>query len=173
MTRRYWLILLVVSGLLASGPSGSAWAHPGHGPSAARDAAQDHVEDPAPRSLDLPIAPHHPALPVRGLAVAALALLTTVLVRRRTLAVTLAFVLALATGEGVFHAALHLGHLPHGDGLAIGSSMAAPVALDAETDTRAAYPPILLGATPERDDGSIVGVARPSDRGRAPPLPPA
>jgi hypothetical protein len=167
VTRRYWLILLVVFGLLASGPSGSAWAHPGHGPSAARD------EDPAPRSLDLPFASHHPAPPVRGLAVAALALLTTVLVRRRTLAVALSFVLALAAGEGVFHAALHLGHLPHGDGLAIGSSMAAPAALDAETDTRAAYPPILLGATPERDDGSIVGVARASDRGRAPPLSPA
>ena len=182
MTRRYWLMLLVVFGLLASGPSGSAWAHPGHGPTAVRGVAgtapaeipaQDHVEDPAPRSLDLPIAPHHPALPVRGLAVAALALLATVLVRQRALAVALAFVLALAAGEGVFHAALHLGHLPHGEGLAIGSSMAAPAALDAETDTRAAYPPILLGATPERDDGSIVGVARASDRGRAPPFSPA
>lgn len=173
MTRRYWLILLVVFGLLASGPSGSAWAHPGHGPSAARDTAQDHVEDPAPRSLDLPIAPHHPAPSGRALAAGALALLATVLPRRKTLAVALAFVLALAAGEGVFHAALHLGHLPHGDGLAIGSSMAAPAALDAETDTRAAYPPIVLAGTPERDDGSIVGVARASDRGRAPPFSPA
>ena len=111
--------------------------------------------------------------PVRGLAVGALALLATVLPRRKTLAVALAFVLALAAGEGVFHAALHLGHLPHGEGLAIGSSMAAPAALDAETDTRAAYPLILLAATPERDDGCIVGVTRASDRGRAPPFSPA
>jgi hypothetical protein len=110
---------------------------------------------------------------VRGLAVVgALALLATVLIRRRPLAVALAFVLALAVGEGVFHAALHLGHLPHGDGLAIGASMA-PAALDAETDTRAASPLILLGATPERYDGSVGGVARASDRGRAPPLSPA
>jgi hypothetical protein len=109
---------------------------------------------------------------MRGLAVAALALLATVLVRRRTLAVALAFVLTLAVGEGVLHAALHLGHLPHGDGLAISASLAAPAALDAETDTRTA-PPILLGATPERYDGSVVGVARASDRGRAPPLSPA
>ena len=181
MIRRCWLLLLVL-GLLALGPSESAWAHPGHGPSAARDhagrapaeiPAQDHLEDPAPRSLDLPITLHHPAPPVRGLAIGALALLAIALVRRRPLAVALAFVLALAVGEGVFHAALHLGHLPHGDGLAIGASMAVPAALDAETATRVASPLILLGATPERHDGFVVGVARASDRERAPPLSPA
>ena len=172
MIRRYRLILLVVLGLLAAGPSGSAWAHPGHGPSAARDAAQDHVEDPAPRVLDLAFTTHHPAPPVRGLAVAALALLATVLIRRRPLAIALAFVLALAVGEGVLHAALHLGHLPHGDGLAISASLAAPAALDAEPATRAT-PTIRLGATPECLDGSVGVVVRASDRGRAPPLSPA
>jgi hypothetical protein len=81
--------------------------------------------------------------------------------------------LALLAGEGVAHAALHLGHVAHGDGLAIGASASAPTVIDSGAEARAARPAPAMGAVPECRSRVAATVTRPADRGRAPPPTPA
>ena len=120
-----------------------------------------------------PVLPHHPAPPPLALAAGALALLALVVVRRRPLALGLVLVVASAGFEGVFHAALHLHHVSHSDGLTIGAAAAAPTALSADAEIPAAPSPILLGPAPEHSCELGAGIGHASHRGRAPPILPA
>ena len=112
----------------------------------------------------VPVLPHHAAPPPLALAAGALALLALVVVRRRPLALALVLVVAMAGFEGVFHAALHLHHVSHPDGLTIGASAAAPTALSTDAEIPAAPTPILLGPAPEHG-GELGG----RHRSRVPP----
>jgi hypothetical protein len=153
---------------------GAAWAHPWHpvtgGPGASAERGLPGLD---PRTAaNGPILPHHAAPPPLALAAGALALLALVVVRRRPLALALVLVVSMAGFEGVFHAALHLHHLSHPDGLTIGAATA-PAALSADTEIPAAPTPILLGPAPEHGGQLGAGIGHASHRGRAPPILPA
>ena len=128
---------------------------------------------PSGRPPTGPVLAHHAAPPPLALAAGALALLALVVVRRRPLALGLVLVVAMASFEGVFHAALHLHHVSHPDGLTIGASAAAPTALSPGAETPAAPTPLLVGPAPERRSELGAGIGRASQQGRAPPVLPA
>lgn len=118
-----------------------------------------------------PVLPQHAPPPPLALAAGALALLAAVVVRRRPLALGLILVVAMAGFEGVFHAALHLHHVSHPDGLTIGA--AAPTALSPDAEIPAAPTPIPLGPAPEHVGELGAGIGHASHQGRAPPVLPA
>ena len=171
VSRRAGLVVVVCVALLLATLSGAAWAHPWHpvtgGPGASAERGFPGSEPAAPANG--PILTHHAAPPPLALAAGALALLALVVVRRRPLALALVLVVAIASFEGVFHAALHLHHVSHPDGLTIGAA-AAPAALSADTETPAAQTPILLGPAPEHGGLLGAGIGHASHRGRAPPI---
>ena len=166
VSRRPGLVVVVCVALLTATLPGAAWAHPWHPATGSASASAERV--PA----NGPVLPHHAAPPPLALAAGALALLAVVVVRQRPLALALALVVAMAGSEGVFHAALHLHHLSHPDGLTIGAA-AAPVALSPDTEIPAAPTPILLGPAAEPGGQFGAGIGHASHRGRAPPILPA
>ena len=176
MSRRLWLVVILCVALLLASLPGAAWAHPWHpatgGPGASAERALAG-SDPAAAPANGPVLPHHAAPPPLALAAGALALLALVVVRRRPLALALVLVVAMAGFEGVFHAALHLHHVSHPDGLTIGASAAAPTALSPDAEIPAAPSPILLGPAPEHGGELGAGIGHASHRGRAPPVLPA
>lgn len=167
VSRRPVRVVVVCVALLLATLPGAAWAHPWHpvtgGPGASAERGP----------VDNPVLPHHAAPPPLALAAGAIALLAVVVVRRRPLALGLALVVAMAGFAGVFHAALHLQHVSHPDGLTIGASAAAPTALSPEAETPAAPTPVLLGPAPEHSRQLGAGIGHASHRGRAPPALPA
>jgi len=171
VSRRPGLVVVVCVALLLATLPGAAWAHPWHpvtgGPGASAERGLPGSDPAAPASG--PILTHHAAPPPLALAAGALALLALVVVRRRPLALALVLVVAIASFEGVFHAALHLHHVSHPDGLTIGAA-AAPAALSADTEIPAAPTPILLGPAPEHGGLLGAGIGHASHRGRAPPI---
>ena len=164
MSRRPELIVVVCVALLLATLPGAASAHPWHPATGGPDASAEGV--PA----NGPVLPQHAAPPPLALAAGALALLALVVVRRRPLALGLALVVALAGFEGVVHAALHLHHVSHSDGLTIGASAAAPTALSPNAEIPAAPPFILLGPAPEHGGEVGAGIGHASHEGRAPPV---
>ncbi len=182
MTRHRLVMLLAAVGLAASSLAGPAWAHPGHGPigeSAVEAAArlapghQSEMDPLSPIPVNPRASPRHSAPPAVALVAGALALLASIPHRRRTLALALGLLLALVAFEGAFHAALHLRHLPHADGLAIGASAGQQAAADLASAAPAATPLALLGEAPQPYDAPVTDVAVSSDQGRAPPVSPA
>ena len=173
VSRRPGLVVVCVALLLATLP-GTAWAHPWHpatgDPSASAERGLPPSNPAAPANG--PLLPHHAAPPPLALAAGALALLALVVVRQRPLALALVLVVAMAGSEGVFHAALHLHHLSHPDGLTIGAA-AAPAALSPDTEIPTAPTPVLLGPAPEHGGQLGAGIGHASHRGRAPPILPA
>jgi len=167
VSRRPGLVVVVCVALLLATLPGAAWAHPWHPASGSPEASAEG----APANGR--VLPHHAAPPPLALAAGALALLALVVVRRRPLALGLVLVVAMAGFEGVFHAALHLQHVSHPDGLAIGASAAAPTALSPDAESPAAPTRIVLGPAPEPDAELDAGIGHASHRGRAPPLLPA
>jgi hypothetical protein len=171
--RRRLLIVLVALGLAVSSAPGVARAHPGHdqvGTAAARSAAPlaasgEPDDPPGPVAS----AARHTSPPSVALAAGALALLASFPHRRRTLALALTALLAIFAFEGAAHAALHLGHFRHGDGLAIGVAIAPPAVTDLHDQVRAAMPPA------PREEASRQDTVRATDntviltQGRAPP----
>ena len=176
MSRRFWLVVVVCATLLLPSLPRAAWAHPWHaatdGPEARAERALSSSDPGAAPGRD-PILPHHAAPPPIALAAGALALLALVIVRRRPLALALVLVVALASFAGVFHAALHLHHVSHPDGLTIGASAAAPTVLSPDAENPAAPTPIPLGLAPEHGGALGVGIGHASHQGRAPPVLPA
>jgi hypothetical protein len=171
VSRRPGLVVVVCVALLLATLPGAAWAHPWHtatgGPSASAERGLTGSDPAAPANG--PILPHHAAPPPLALAAGALALLALVVVQQRPLALALVLVVAMAGSEGVFHAALHLQHVSHPDGLTIGAA-AAPAGLSADTEIPAAPTPILLGPAPEHGGLLGAGIGHASHRGRAPPI---
>jgi hypothetical protein len=167
VSRRPWLVLVVCVALLVPSLPRAAWAHPWHAAAGGPEASAERA--PA----DGPVFPHHAAPPPLALAAGALALLALVVVRRRPLAVALVVIVAMAGFEGVAHAALHLHHVSHPDGLTIGASAAAPTALSPDAEIPAAPTPILLGPAPETGGELGSGIGHASHQGRAPPVLPA
>jgi hypothetical protein len=165
---------MCVALLLASLP-GTAWAHPWHAATGGLDASAERARsspDPAGAPTTGPVLPRHAPPPPLALAAGALALLALVVVRRRPLALGLVLVVAMAGFEGVFHAALHLHHVSHPDGLTIGAA-AAPTAVSPDAEIPAAPTPISLGPAPEYGSQLGAGIGHASHRGRAPPVLPA
>jgi hypothetical protein len=103
-----------------------------------------------------------------ALVVAALSLLAA-MPSRRALALALMLPLSIASLEGVLHAALHLHHSRHADGLAIGTSPAQPAAADPDIDGPPATPALLLGGIVEVHNAPVPDRVVSSSRGRAPP----
>ena len=167
VSRRPGLVVVVCVALLLATLPGAASAHPWHPAAGSPGASAERV----PASS--PVLPHHAAPPPLALAAGALALLAFVVVRRRPLALGLALVVAMAGFEGVFHAALHLHHVSHPDGLTIGASAAAPTALSPDAEMPAAPTRILLGPAPEHTGEPGAGIGHASHQGRAPPVLPA
>jgi hypothetical protein len=167
VSRRPGLVVVVCVALLLATLPSAAWAHPWHPATGGPGASAERV--PA----NSPVLPHHAAPPPLALAAGALALLALVVVRRRPLALGLVLVVAMAGCEGVFHAALHLQHVSHPDGLTIGASAAAPTALSPDAEIPAAPTPIFLGPAPEHGGELGTGTGHASHRGRAPPILPA
>ena len=178
MTPRRVLTLLLGVGLAVLCLTPPAWAHPGHGP--AGDAlAIDGLHAGPPAGVEREVAAeswetlrrHAPV--AAALLVAALALLASVPQRRRTLALALVLLLSMVSLEGVLHAALHLHHVRHADGLAIGASPAQQAAAGPEADHPSATPVMLLSEVVERHVTPAPDVVVASSRGRAPPVSPA
>jgi hypothetical protein len=167
VSRRPGLVVVVCVALLLATLPGAAWPHPWHPATGSPEASAERAH------ANGPVLPHHAAPPPLALAAGALALLALVVVRRRPLALGLVLVVAMAGFEGVFHAALHLHHVSHPDGLTIGASAAAPTALTPDAESPAAPTRILLGPAPEPDGELGAGIGHASDRGRAPPIHPA
>ncbi len=187
---RLRIILVLLVGLVTWSPVGTARAHLEHGPATGHadslavesqrlDTNSPHTPSPtpsaaAPRPAPAPLdSPRHPALPAAGLLAGAFVCLVAIASRRNGLALALVAMLALPAAEGVFHAALHLGHVSHGDGLAIGVSASLPSILDADADAAPARPLPTIGATLERPARVAAKITRLPDRGRAPPPTPA
>lgn len=175
MSRRPWLVVVVCVALLLASLPRAAWAHPWHAATGGPEASAERVlssSDPGAAPAGGPVLPHH-APPPLALAAGALALLALVVVRRRPLALALVLVVAMAGFEGVFHAALHLHHVSHPDGLTIGASAAAPTVLSPDAEIPAAPTPILLGPAPKHGGELGAGIGHASHQGRAPPVLPA
>jgi len=163
---------LVATALVVLGLSSPAWAHPGH------DGAGHTVEPVVIQAADQAAAVaswdalrrYGPA--AAGLLTAALSLLASMRPRRRVLAAVLLLPLLAVSLEGVAHAALHLGHARHADGLVIDASAAVPAA---ELDSSAPNPaPVLaLGEAVEICDTLALQIIVAANRGRGPPLLPA
>lgn len=171
MITRRLLVLLAGLGLAATSLGAPAWAHPGHGPIGGAAASPQVRTGSRDGGEGEPARPREHAPPAAALVAGALALLAGLPHRRRTLALALAAVLATAAFEGVFHAALHLGHVPHTDGLAIGAAAIPPAATDPHAAAPAAPPLARLGEAPYRYDPAVTDVVVSSNQGRAPPPP--
>ena len=166
MSRRRGLVVVVCVALLLATLPDAARAHPWHPATGGPEASAERAD------ANGPVLPHHAPPPPLALAAGALALLALVVVRPRPLALALVLVVAMAGSEGVFHAALHLHHVSHPDGLTIGAA-AAPAALSQDAEIPAAPTPILLGPAPEPGGQLGAGIGHASHRGRAPPILPA
>jgi hypothetical protein len=174
VTQHRLLILLATICLAASGLPRPAWAHPGHGPLDESAAVRVGFGDPGdPMSRTSPSSERHHAPPAIALVAGALALLAGLPRRRRTFAFVLALLLTTVALEGAVHAVLHLRHLPHADGLAIGASAAPQAATD--LDSAAPSENILapLGKALERSVALVTETAITPNQGRAPPAFPA
>jgi hypothetical protein len=167
VSRRPGLVVVVCVALLLATLPGAVWAHPWHPVTGGPGAGVERGP------VNGPVLPHHAAPPPLALAAGAIALLAVVVVRRRPLALGLVLVVALASFEGVFHAALHLHHVSHTDGLAIGASAAAPTAPAPDAEIPAAPTPVWLGPAPDHCRELCAGIGHASRRGRAPPALPA
>ena len=105
--------------------------------------------------------------------VAALALLASVPQRRRALAVALVLLLSMVSLEGMLHAALHLHHVRHADGLAIGASPAQQTAAGPDPDHPSATPVMLLSEVVERYVAPVPDVVVAEAAVAHPPVSPA
>ena len=178
VTPRRVLTLLLGVGLAVLCLTPSAWAHPGHGPTgdaltldglhASPQAGPER--EGAAESWET-LRRHAPV--ATALLVAALTLLASVPQRRGALAVVLVLLLSMVSLEGVLHAALHLHHVRHADGLAIGASSAQQAAAAPEADHPSATPVMLLSEVVERYLAPVPDVVVAASRGRAPPVSPA
>jgi hypothetical protein len=191
VSRRLWFVVAVVCAVWLASPAATAWAHPGHGASAhpghapiapfetlsVEGDAASAIAPAAPTETRRQATPHpdppHGGPTPLAFAAGALALVAAAVSCPRVLAVALAGLLALSGLEGVAHAALHLHHVAHGDGLPIGPATGDSPAADHDGATpgvrldrmaESAPPPLGARAT-----------ARPirPDQGRAPPAFPA
>ena len=180
MSRRLWFLVALCLAVSLAGSASLVSAHPGQAPIARSDA---HPIGPLPPEAvpsadpwppaEAPGDRPHGAPPPAAFAAGALTLVAVAASRRRALAVTLAGLLALGGLEGVAHAALHLHHVAHGDGLAIGPATAdAPAA-----DPDGATPGVRLDRVAECPappiDARAPGRPLRPDQGRAPPALPA
>jgi len=166
-------------GLILSGLSGAAWAHPWRAipdAPAVTDEAGAPSRAPSPDSTPLDLAtaprpdpPRHPGPPTVALLAGALVLGAGIARRRRSLALALALLLGLVAFEGVFHAALHWRHLPHADNLVIGAALTPQALADADVEETAPPPLSLVGEAPDRPDAAIGHDPVASKPGRAPP----
>jgi hypothetical protein len=172
VTRHPLLILLVAIGLAASAFPEGASAHRGHAPAAESTRPPDPAahHGPAGPSPTEPAARHAAAV---ALAAGALALLASLPRRQRTLAFALAALLALAAGEGATHAALHLGHVPHTDSLAIGASPGLQAVADLDPVPVATPPLAVRQETLPPEVAPATGITITANHGRAPPCRPA
>jgi len=176
VTRVRSAMLLLAVGLALLCFTTPAWAHPGHeAPVASNGLHAPGQPDTAPEGREVARAREalrrHAPTSV-ALVVAALSLLAA-MPRRRALALALMLPLSIASLEGVLHAALHLHHARHADGLAIGASPAQPAAADPDTDGPPATPALLLGEVVEAYNAPVPGLVVSPSRGRAPPTSPA
>lgn len=179
--RHRLLVLLVMIGLAVACPSGPAWAHPGH-ELTARSAHHDVAvstesvvpgdTDVSGPSLDARPTAHHHVPSALALVVGAFTLLAALPNRRRTFAIVLTLLLASFAFEGAFHAALHLRHLPHADGLTIGASPTPPASPDPDGAAPVAPVLTLLAEAPEPYDAPFPDIIVAVNRGRAPPSSP-
>ena len=171
MTRLRLTLALVATALVVVGLVFPAWAHPGHD-RAGR--AADHViqvadQAPTVASWDA-LRRYGPS--TAGLLAAALSLVASMRQRRRVFAAVLLLPLLAVSLEGVAHAALHLGHARHADGLVIDASAAVPAAeLDSSAPNPA--PGLALGEAVEICDTLALRIIVAANRGRGPPLLPA
>jgi len=182
MMLRRLLVLLAVIGLTLAGLD-IAWAHPGHAPmtASAHDTPAVHAESlapskanpPAPCTLDSRPASRHHVPPAVALVAGALTMLAALPHRRRTLAFALALLLATVASEGMFHAALHLRHVPHADGLTIGAAPIPPAVQGPEGAEPVAPVFARLTEGPRHYDASLPDITVGVKQGRAPPLSPA
>ena len=163
---------LVATALVVLGLSFPAWAHPGH--DGASHTVEPVVIQPADQAAAVAswdaLRRYGPA--AAGLLTAALSLLASMRPRRRVLAAVLLLPLLAVSLEGVAHAALHLGHARHANGLAIDASAAVPaVELGAVASDPA--PVLTLGDLVESRELLVPQVVVAASRGRGPPLLPA
>jgi hypothetical protein len=162
MIRRRLLLLLAGVALAFSLLAAPVWAHPGHDSTDSPPAVADSwnfIGRHAPTAL--------------GLLTGVLSLLAGSPHRRRALPLALVLLLATASLEGLFHAALHLQKVRHANSLAIGASQAQQATTDPDTDGLSATPVIRLIDIAEHYDAPVPEVVLASDRGRAPPTSPA
>jgi len=148
-----------------------AWAHPGH---EGTSRAAEHVIQAVGHAGTLASwdALRRYGPPAAGLLAAALSLLASMPQRRRVLAAVFLLPLLAVSLEGVAHAALHLGHARHADGLVIDASAAVPAAeLDSSAPNPA--PGLALGEAVEICDTLALRIIVAANRGRGPPLLPA
>jgi hypothetical protein len=116
-------------------------------------------------------ASHHGPPPVAAVAAgAALALVAALGRGRRSLAAVVALALAVAAFEGAGHAAMHLGNVPHGDGMAIGASVGQPCAIAGPDQPAGGTPPASPDAIAEPVACQTTDTATAVYEGRAPPL---
>jgi len=81
--------------------------------------------------------------------------------------------LAMASLEGMLHAALHLQKIRHANSLAIGASPAQQAAAAPDTEGPTATPVVRLLEVAELYDAPVPDVVVASNRGRPPPTSPA
>jgi hypothetical protein len=117
-----------------------------------------------------PRATHHGPPPVAAVVAGAAVALAAALRGRRPLAVVLALLLGVAAFEGAGHAAMHLGHVPHGDGMAIGASPGQPCAVAGSEGPADGTPLWSPEAAPESPACPSSQAAAAPYEGRAPPL---
>jgi hypothetical protein len=178
VNRHRLLVLVVAASLAAASLARPACAHPGHDASSeysggitVRSASGDESAwGPMSRT---PRGPRHGAPSAVALAAGAVSFLASLPHRRRTLALVVALLLALTAFGGAAHAALHLRHLPHPDGLTIGPSATPQAAVDLDGTVPAVSPLAPLGTMVERDVAAAAGAVVIADQGRAPPVVPA
>lgn len=135
--------------------------------------AAGEAEPSVPSMLNARSGSRHHAPPIVALVAGAVVLLAAIPDRRRTLALVLGLLLATVTFEGAFHAALHLRHLPHADGLAIGASPIQQAATDPKDAVPVAAVPALLAEAPVHYEARVPDIDVTVNHGRAPPLSPA
>ena len=171
-------MLLLAALLAASTLVEPVWAHPGHesvGGAAAVAAVDpsraDNGEGDALRQASRPSGDHVPS--ALALVAGAVAFLASLPHRRRTIALVLCVLLALVAFEGAAHAALHLRHLPHADGLAVGPSATQQATADVASVVPTMSSLALLEATIEHDVAPVADATVAANQGRAPPILPA
>lgn len=176
MIRPRRALLLLWIGLIGAALASNAWAHPLLDPRAA-SADRDVIEWSGARVPTSPAPSASPSVtgaldngpPALALVAGALVLLGALPNRRRTLGLVLTLLLALVAAEGTAHAALHLGHVRHGDALAIDTSGVLPPAAEPAADSPDANPLASTGAAPIRVDAQWSDGAVSLATGRGPP----